>query len=164
MQFVFTSPITTLAQFSAVYAPDFSRCTFNNAGNVVSPCVVPVTAAFEPSPGAYNDTLTGDFQGTGRFKGTGILGAANDLNPTLDFPFESYEPLFNLKVEGCGMGTLILHKEGNLNSLHGVWRMVPGSGRGDLLGISGSGTFSQGAPFASYTYVGHVRCGGEHDE
>jgi hypothetical protein len=156
VRFVDTSPITTSAEFSAAYAPDLSRCT-------VLPCVVPVTAVFEPSPGAYNDTLTGDFQGTGRFKGSAVLGAANDLNPgTLDFPFESYEP-FSLQVEGCGTGTLILHTEGNLNSTSAMWQIVPGSGRGDLLGISGSGTYSSSAPFAPHDYVGHVRCAKHND-
>src|SRR4029077_3425468 len=51
VQFTDTSPVNTVAKFSAAYAPDFSRCTFNNVGNVVSPCVVPVTPVFEPSPG-----------------------------------------------------------------------------------------------------------------
>ena len=159
VQFTDMSPVNTVAKFTAAYAPDFSRCTFNNVGNVVSPCVVPVTPVFEPSPGTYNDTLTGDLQGTGSFKGTAVLGAANDLNPaTLDFPYESYEP-YSLHVEGCGTGTLILHDQGNLNSLNGVWRIVPGSGRGDLLGISGGGTYSSAAPFSPNNYLGHVRCG-----
>jgi hypothetical protein len=163
VNFVDTEAITSVAQFSAAYAPDFSRCTFNSVGNVDLPCVVPVAPVFEPSPGAYNETLTGDFQGTLRFKGSAVLGAANDLAPaTLDFAYEGYQP-FSGQVEGCGKGTFILHKAGNLNSTSGTWQIVPGSGRGDLTGISGSGTYSAPAPFTPSNDVGHVRCA-KHDE
>ncbi len=163
VQFTDTSPIATLAQFLGAYSSDTSRCTFNSTfTNIVSPCVVPVTPSFEPTPGAYNDTLTGDFEGHGQFKGGAILTAANDFSPaTLDVPFESYEP-YSVHVEGCGTGTLILHTEGNLNSTNGQWWIVPGSGRGDLTGISGNGSSSAPGPFAPAILVGHVRCA-KHD-
>jgi hypothetical protein len=126
--------------------------------------VVPVTtnAAAEPHPGAFDGTLTGDVQGTGSFAGTSILGAANklDVQPAPDFPFDSYEPV-SVSVERCGTGTFILHLESNLNSTSGQWWIVPGSGRGDLVGISGNGSFSApGAPgsFAPENYIGHIRC------
>jgi hypothetical protein len=156
VRFTDTTGITTEAEFASAYSADLSRCTFNNIGNVASPCVVPVTPVFEPSPGAFDDTLTGDLQGTGSFKGSAVLGAFNDV-PTLDFPFESYEP-FSVTVEGCGTGTFILHDEGNLNALTGVWQIVPGSGRGGLSRISGNGTYSYAAPFAPHSYIGHIRC------
>jgi len=162
VQFTDTSPITTFSQFMGAYIGDPSRCKFNTGfTNVVAPCVEPVDPIFEPSPGAYNDTLTGDIQGTGSFKGSAVLAAINDL-PTVDVPFESYEP-YSVTVTGCGTGTLLVHNEGNLGLLTGQWWIVPGSGRGGLVGISGNGTYSQTAPFTPATYIGHVRCGGhEH--
>jgi hypothetical protein len=33
----------------------------------------------EPSLGAYNDTLTGDFVGTGQFAGGAVLAVTNDI-------------------------------------------------------------------------------------
>jgi hypothetical protein len=156
VRFTETPGITTEAEFAAAYSADLSRCTFNNVGNVASPCVVPVRPNPEPSVGAFDDTLTGDLQGTGSFEGSAVLGAFNDV-PTLDFPFEAYEP-YSVTVEGCGTGTLILHNEGDLNSLTGTWRIVPGSGRGGLSGISGNGTYSSAAPFTPSTYIGHIRC------
>jgi hypothetical protein len=158
VRFTDTSGITTEADFAAAYSADLSRCTFNNVGNVASPCVVPVTpvAAAPPYPGAFDDTLSGDLQGTGSFTGSAVLGAFNDI-PTLDFPFEAYEP-FSVTVGRCGTGTFILHNQGNLNSLTGVWQIVPGSGRGGLTGISGNGTYSSAAPFTPSSYIGHIRC------
>jgi hypothetical protein len=150
VRFTVTEGITTEGEFVGAYSADLSRCA---AG---FPCVVPVTPAFEPSPGAYDGTLTGDVQGTASFKGSFVLGAFNDP-ATLDFPFESYDP-FSGTVEGCGTGTFILHNQGNLNSLTGLWWIVPGSGRGDLVGISGNGSYSSPAPFTPSGYIGHIRC------
>jgi hypothetical protein len=153
VRFAQTQGVTTPAEFAAAYSADFSRCA-------TLPCVVPVTtvAASEPHPGAFDGTLSGDVHGTGSFTGTAILGAANDLNPaTIDFPFESYEPL-SVTVEGCGKGTFILHLESNLNSNTGQWWIVPNTGRGGLAGISGNGSFSAPAPFAPESYIGHIRC------
>jgi hypothetical protein len=153
VRFTVTQGITTEGEFMGAFSPDFSRCTTG------FPCVVPVKPIFEPTPGAYNGTLTGDIQGTASFKGSAILGAANDLNPaTFDFPYDSYNP-FSGTVEGCGTGTFILHNEGNLNSNTGQWWIVPGSGRLGLTGISGNGTFSSPAPFTPAAYIGHIRCG-----
>ena len=157
VRFTDTSGITTESEFLNAYIADFGRCATG------FPCVVPVTTnpKAEAFPGQFDDTFTGDVQGTGSFAGTGLLGAANDLNPTtFDFPYEAYEPL-SVTVEGCGTGTFILHNEGNLNSSSGQWWIVPGSGRGDLTGISGNGTFSSpGAPgsFAPSNDIGHIRC------
>jgi len=153
VRFTVTHGITTAADFLNAYPADFTRC---GAG---FPCVVPVTprAAAEPHPGAFDDTASGDIQGTGSFRNSFILGAANDLSGAVpDFPYDSYEP-FSGTIEGCGTGTFILHDEGNLNSNAGQWWIVPGSGRGDLTGISGSGTFSSPAPFAPTAYIGHIR-------
>jgi hypothetical protein len=165
VQFDDLSPITG-SEVLAALPGDVSRCTFDGSGNVVSPCVVPVTPT-EPSPGAYNDKLTGDFVGTGSFAGEAVLAVINDFTPP-DFPFEAYEPFGSahpadtLHVAGCGTGTLILRKEGNTNSGNGVWQIVPNSGRGGLANISGGGTFSGPAQPDGITpsiYVGRVRCG-----
>jgi hypothetical protein len=155
VRFTSTSGITTEGEFAGAFSADLSRCATG------FPCVVPVTPSFEPAPGAYNDTLTGDVQGTASFKGSFVLGSANDLNPaTIDFPYESYNP-FSGMVERCGTGTFIIHDEGNLNSSSGQWWIVPGSGRGGLTGISGNGTFSSPGPpgsFAPVNNIGHIRC------
>ena len=55
------------------YPANAIRCTFAPTLNVASPCVVPITPT-EPSPGAYNDTVTGDFVGSGDFAGSAVLG------------------------------------------------------------------------------------------
>src|SRR6202030_2897469 len=92
VQFTDSSPVSE-STFAQAYTSDFHRCTFNGTvTNVVSPCVVPV-APTEPTLGAFNDTLTGDFQGTGQFAGGAVLVADNDIAPaTLDIPYELYEP------------------------------------------------------------------------
>jgi hypothetical protein len=154
VRFKVTHGITTAADFLKAYSADFSRC---GAG---FPCVVPVTpqVGAPPHPGAFDDAVNGDVQGTGSFAGSFVLGAANDVAAVPpDFPFDSYEP-FSGTVEGCGSGTLILHNQGNLNSNLGLWWIVPGSGRGALLGISGSGSYSSAAPFTPTAYIGHIRC------
>jgi hypothetical protein len=161
VRFTITHGLTP-ADFAGAYSADFSRCTFTALGEVVTPCVVPVTGNPEPIPGKFDDTLSGDVQGTGSFAGTGILGAANMLNvqPAPDFPYEAFEPL-SVTVEGCGTGTFLLHNEGNLNSNAGQWWIVPGSGRGGLVGISGNGTFSAPGPVGSLepdSDIGHIRC------
>jgi hypothetical protein len=156
-RFTVTSGITSEADAVTAFSPDYTRC---GAG---FPCVVPVTpeAAAQPHPGAFDDAISGDIVGSGSFRNSFILSAANDLgvpNPaTVDFPFDRYEP-FSGTVEGCGSGTLILHDQGNLNSNSGQWWIVPGSGRGDLVGISGSGSYSSPAPFTPTAYIGHIRC------
>jgi hypothetical protein len=152
VRFTVTQGITNPTDFGKAFSADFSRCATG------FPCVVPVTPAFEPSPGAYNGTFAGDVQGTASFKGSFVLGAANDLSgPVPDFPYDSYNP-FSGTVEGCGTGTFILHSQGNLNSTSGQWWIVPGSGRGALTGISGSGSFSAPAPFTPSNDIGHIRC------
>jgi hypothetical protein len=152
VRFTVTHGITNPVDFNNAYSANFSRC---GAG---FPCVVPVTpqVGAPPHPGAFDDAVSGDAQGTGSFAGSFVLGAVNDL-ATLDFPFDSYEP-FSGTIEGCGSGTLILHNQGNLNSNLGLWWIVPGSGRGALLGISGSGSYSSPAPFTPTAYIGHIRC------
>jgi hypothetical protein len=154
------------SQFTSAYVADTSRCTFNATGNVVSPCVAPVTPT-GPKTGNYNETLTGDFKGTGHFAAGAVLATLIDTNPaTTDIPFVAYEP-FSLTVAGCGMGTFILRSEGNLGSTNGVWQIVPNSGRDGLLGISGSGTYTvthnNPGGTQSNISVGHVRCGGENE-
>ena len=140
--------------FAAAYQGDLSRCA---AG---FPCVVPVnTGGTPPHTGAWDETLTGDVQGTGSYKDSAVLGAFNDP-ATLDFPYESYESV-NVTVEGCGTGTFILHNQGNLNSTTGLWWVVPGSGRIGLVDMSGNGSWTQSGPPGSFTpsaYIGHIRC------
>jgi len=164
VQFDDLSPITG-SEVLAALPGDVRRCTFDGSGNVVSPCVVPVTPT-EPSPGAYNDKLRGDFVGTGYFAGEAVLAVINEVKPP-DYPYEAYEPFGKadpadmLHVAGCGTGTLILRKGGNTNTGNGVWQIVPNSGRGGLANISGGGTFSGPAQPDGRTpsvYVGRVRC------
>jgi hypothetical protein len=165
VQFVVHSLIPP-SQFLNAYVADTSRCTFNATfTNVESPCVTPITPT-EPTPGAYNEQVTGDFVGFGEFAKSAVLGVFNDL-PTLDIPSTNYEP-FSLTIAGCGTGTVIVRTEGNLDSTNGRWKFVPNSGRKGLTGVSGSGTYtvSHNNPGGteSNIAVGHVRCSGEHDE
>jgi hypothetical protein len=154
VRFTITHGITTVGDFTAAYQADFSRCASG------FPCVVPVnTGGTPPHPGAWDDTASGDVQGTGSYKGSFVLGAAIDLaaQPAPNFAFDSYES-YSVTVERCGVGTLILHDQGNLNSTSGLWWIVPGSGTGALAGVSGSGSYSSPAPFTPTKYIGHIRC------
>ena len=154
VRFTVTTGITNATDFGKAYTADLSRCVTG------FPCVVPVnTNGTPPQPGAWDDTLSGDVQGTGSYKDSAVLGAFNDP-ATLDFPYESYESV-NVTVEGCGTGTFILHNQGNLNSTTGLWWVVPGSGRIGLVDMSGNGSWTQSGPPGSFTpsaYIGHIRC------
>ena len=130
---------------------------------ITSPCISLAQGA-EPSPGAYNDTLKGDFKGTGQHVTEGVLSTTNlfTLSPlSLDIPFVTREALSPLTVRGCGTGTLVMQGEGNLNSGSGTWTIVAGSGTGDLTGIVGGGTFSGSNPppligNTTVAWVGHI--------
>ncbi len=169
VNFVVHSPVPP-AQFVAAFPANVSRCTFTATGNVAAPCVAPVTPT-EPTPGAYNDTVTGDLTGTGQFAASAILTTLINVLPGMtDLPYTNYEPYSPLTVKECGMGTVIVRSTGNVGvvagSTTGHWQFVPNSGRDGLAGISGSGTFtvSHNNPGGteSRIAVGHVRCGSKH--
>jgi hypothetical protein len=167
VNFVVASPIPP-SQFMSAFLTDTTRCSFTGTPpqvNVASPCVVPITPV-EPSPGAYNDQITGDFVGSGAFAKSAVLGTFVDLNPkTADIPYTNYEP-YRITIQGCGTGTVIVRRTGNVGvvagSTTGDWQFVPNSGRDGLAGISGSGTFtvSHNNPGGteSQISVGKVRC------
>jgi hypothetical protein len=169
VNFVVHSPIVP-SEYVSAFPANLSRCTLTATGNVASPCVAPVTPT-EPTPGAYNDTVTGDLTGTGQFAASAILTTLINILPgTSDIPYTNYEPYSPLTVKECGMGTVIVRTTGNVGvvagSTTGRWQVVPNSGRGGLVGISGSGTFTVSHNpdgTTSNISVGHVRCGGKHE-
>jgi hypothetical protein len=125
---------------------------------LVAPCTFLGQGA-ELSAGEFNDTFSGDFDGTGVHTTLGILSTVLSLS-VVDIPFVNREVVSPLTVRGCGRGTLVVQDEGNLNSPSGTWSIVPGSGTGDLAGIRGGGTFfAAQVPLVGNTTVswaGHI--------
>ncbi len=156
VNFVVHSPIPP-PKFMDAYPANPERCTFTPT--LVSPCVVPITPT-EPSLGAYNDTVTGDFVGIGDFAGSAVLGVFISIPPaSTDIPYTHYEP-YSLTINRCGKGTVIVQTDGTLDLPDGRWKFVPNSGTGALTGISGSGTFTNTdiATGSFQTSEGKVRC------
>jgi hypothetical protein len=127
--------------------------------------VVPITPTAEPTPGAYNDQVTGDLVGHGQFAGSAVLATfINTIPATLDIPYTSYEP-YTVTIQGCGTGTVIVRATGTLGmTTGGHWQFVPNSGRrvsGLPWTISGSGTFTTTdlpTGLSVRTSEGKVRC------
>jgi len=168
VHFQVSSPVNS-GNFASSFTVVGGNCP---VGPVVSPCNS-VAQGAEPSPGAYNDTLTGDVQGTGVHATEVILSTTNFLTfvpLALDVPYVIREVVSPATVEGCGTGTYVTQNEGNLNSGTGTWKIVPGSGTGDLVGITGGGTDSGQNPpplvgNSVATYVGHISgCKKMHEE
>ena len=127
-----TRPIT-LANFAASADDDLSRCTIGPAG-FASPCVVPIT----PLAG-YDLTLSGGVEGTAPSAYSADLAAFVSTSQPADIPIVSFERVI-ATVVGCGTGSFLLRTDSNLGSPSHTWTIVPHSGRGELLGLSGSGT------------------------
>ena len=159
VQFALTITDPNAAQ---AFPGDFSRCHFSPSDAFV-PCVVPIT----PLAG-FDGTITGDLQGTQRTADEVQLGVLVSFSPTtLDFPVIDLEP-FAVTVTGCGAGSFVLRREGNQGSPNSTWQIVANSGRGDLVGISGSGTatsaVNEPGGFFVDTFVGRIRCNKHHDD
>jgi hypothetical protein len=90
--------------------------------------------------------LAGDVAGTGLWMMLGNVGRAADAEDSaVDVPatFTSTY-LIRATVEGCGMGEFMIAEQLRFDgwesgAFSGTWQIVPGSGRGDLSTISGSG-------------------------
>jgi hypothetical protein len=159
VRFQVTSPVNG-SNFGASFTTLGGTC-----GNppITSPCISLGQGA-EPSPGVFNDVISGDFNGTGVHATLGILSTTNllTLSPfAFDIAFVNREVVSPLSVRGCGRGTLVVQDEGNLNSPTGTWSIVAGSGTGDLTGIRGGGTFTGPAQVAlvgdtTVSWVGHI--------
>lgn len=168
VHFVDTSPVN-LSNFETSFSTVGGNCPATPP--IATPCNS-VARGAEPSPGAYDDTLSGDLQGTGKHASEAILSTTNHFQfvpLSFDVPYVTRQVYSPVTVEGCGTGTLTLQDEGNLNSGRGVWKIVPGSGTGDLVGITGGGTLTGQSPppptgNSTVTYDGHVRCGHSHNE
>jgi len=159
VDFTVTSPVN-LSNFNTSFTDVGGNCP---VGPVASPCNT-VAVGAEPSTGAYNDTLSGDIQGTGVHATEAILSTTNFFTfvpLALDIPYVIREVVSPATVERCGTGTYVTENEGNLNSGTGTWKIVPGSGTGALVGITGGGTYSGQNPpplvgNSMATYVGHI--------
>ena len=151
----------TATNGSQVIPSDFSRCHLNPDGSF-DPCVVPAA----PVAG-FDGTIAGDLVGVQRAAKEAVLGVLVAGTATsLDWPTIDLEPL-EVTVAGCGTGSFVLQRDGNVGSLDATWHIVPHTGRGQLVGISGSGT-AVGAftgPGGTWVdaFVGRVRCGEYHD-
>jgi Protein of unknown function (DUF3224) len=159
VQFALTVTDPNAAQ---AFPGDFSRCHFSTSDPFV-PCVVP----FTPQAG-FDGAISGDLQGTQHTADEFWLGVLVGFTATtLDFPVIDIEP-FEVTVAGCGVGSFVLRREGNQGSPNSTWQIVPNSGRGDLVGISGSGTaasvFNGPGGFFVDNFVGRIRCGKHHDD
>jgi hypothetical protein len=75
--------------------------------------------------------------------------------------------MVNATVKGCGSGRFMLEElvqyawpndHEDQGTYRGTWTVVPHSGRGDLVKLSGSGT-SEGPPSGARTLSGAINCG-----
>jgi hypothetical protein len=111
--------------------------------------------------GAASDaTYGGDIVGSNRGADTVSLIEINDpatFNEAVVFMFP-----VTARVSHCGSGTFVLQLDGNFSQPTSTWKVIPLSGRGDLAGLEGSGTFVGGfdGPGGTFegSFVGHVRC------
>jgi Protein of unknown function (DUF3224) len=149
----------TLATFNDAYPGDVHRCDFSNGGlGPKTPCVVTVAG-----PKGFTDTYAGGIAGVSNFEDNAAVGVSNfATSPTdFDFPYTFYVRVVG-SVSDCGSGSFILRTDGNLNNPVAAWAIVPGSGRGELVGLRGNGTVTAGPPTASGSHAdgtGRVRCG-----
>jgi hypothetical protein len=127
--------------------------------------------AFVPGPGdvpeSGNSTITGTFQGTGRFCGhtTGAPDAQGRVR------FVEID-VFTGAVRGCGRGSVTYQVEGTVGLLPDAsrgglpteedWQIVPRSGTGGLRGVLSGGGHDKGElnPDGSIDtdFVGRVTC------
>jgi hypothetical protein len=152
----------TEANAGQVFPNDFSRCRLN-ADGTFDPCVVPTTVL-----AGFDGTITGDLQGTQRTADEAQLGVLVSGSATgVDWPVIDIEP-FHVTVTGCGTGSFVLRREGNVGSPNSTWQIIANTGRGELAGISGSGTAVGGFSGLGGTwvdnFVGRIRCGKHHDD
>jgi Protein of unknown function (DUF3224) len=148
----------TLATFNDAYPSDAHRCDFSFGGpGPNTPCVLQVAGQQ-----GFADTYAGDMAGISNFEDNAAAGVFNDATTTsFDIPFSFYRRVVG-SVSDCGSGSFILRTDGNLNSPASTWTIVPGSGRGELVGLRGNGTETAGPPTASGSHAdgtGRVRCG-----
>lgn len=151
----------TAANAGGAFTNDFSRCRLNPDGSF-DPCVVPTTP-----PAGLDGTIAGDLQGTQPSAAEAELGVLVGGSATgVDWPQIDLEPL-RVTVTGGGTGSFVLRRDGNVGTPDSTWQIVPHTGRGDLVGISGSGTATGGftGPGGTWvdTFVGRIRCGPHHD-
>ncbi len=151
----------TAANAGQAIPSDFSRCHLNPDGTF-DPCVVPTT----PVAG-FDGTIAGDLVGVQRTAKEAVLGVlVGGTATSVDWPQVDLEP-FEVTVAGCGTGSFVLQRDGNVGSPDSTWHIVPHTGRGQLVGISGGGTAVGGftGPAGTFvdTFVGRIRCGEHHD-
>lgn len=141
------------------FTPDVSRCTFTPPTfSLAEPCVVPI--GVKPSVVAQ---VSGDLVGTVKFSEEVLMGVFISDDPAApDTPFVLYDRFVG-SVRGCGRGSIIVRVDGNVDGSPSAWSIVPHSGRGELAGITGSGTvvtdFSGPGGTNRSVADGRIRCG-----
>jgi hypothetical protein len=156
IHFTVTNTLTA-ATIGQVLNIDTSRCQFGPTGDVTQPCVAPV-----PHNAGFDDTFNGDLGGTQASADTVGLGTINHITPAaLDIPYVIYSRFVG-HVTNCGNGSFIIRTDGNGNTTHLDWQIVPNSARGDLTGITGGGTLTttyNGPAGTTLDYgTGQIRC------
>ena len=96
-------------------------------------------------------TYTGDMSGTSYASGSAALAPDGIYRATAIEQFSG-------SITGCGTGTLIIEQSGTLDPVtgadDGTWRIVPGTGTGDLANASGASARTRpGAPLRAL-----IRC------
>jgi Protein of unknown function (DUF3224) len=149
----------TPANFNDAFPGDIHRCDFSNGGlGPNTPCVVSVAGQK-----GFADHYARDIAGVANFEDAAAVGVSNfATSPTsFDFPYTFYWRVVG-SVSDCGSGSFILRTDGNLNNPVSAWTIVPGSGRGELVGLRGNGTETAAPLTASGAHsdgTGRVRCG-----
>ena len=100
-------------------------------------------------PGAVTGSLTGTEVSTI----SGIAAGADVYSTSITS--------FTGTVEGCGTGAYI--SRATVDVIGGVsppveWEIIPGTGTGDLVGITGRGTTTGSSDFITYVSEGTIRC------
>ena len=131
-----TIKVTGMLHAVADAVPDVSLCNAEGGVYAVGPTDVPESGS---------STITGTFQGTGRFCGHVVAG----VGPGGSVPFVETDT-FTGAVKGCGVGTVTYHVTGYVGTQPDVargglpteedWQIARGSGLGGLSGlVSGGG-------------------------
>ena len=156
VDFTVNQPVTG-ATFTQSFTFDPSRCHFDASFTLQSPCVIPVT----PLAG-LDYQYSGDITGVAKSSESAIMAAQNLLSATANDA--QFTGLFRVEatITHCGAGSFILRRDGNAASPDATWMIVPGSGRGKLVGLTGHGSDTSGfdGPHGTLEFqaTGTVRC------
>ncbi|HUV18699.1 MAG TPA: DUF3224 domain-containing protein [Ilumatobacteraceae bacterium] len=111
-------------------------------------------------------TLTGDITGTALWAMLANQGTAADENDARADITATFNGTYLVKAEvaGCGSGEFMIAEQLRFlgwesGQFAGTWQIVPGSGRGELSSITGSGTMPAADTDTTRAHTGTISCG-----